>query len=136
MGSSGIVIIDQPIVDEKKTEIVEELEPNHEYSFLPSGLQGLNNQPENIVQAQYIVGYVDKINRIVVLNPLYYDYQKKLTEMEAKRKKITKKTELDGIDILTGGSSAEVDKCDEMDIILGEVTMELTQDDQNKGITD
>lgn len=136
IGSSGIVIIDQPIVDGKRTEIVEELKVNHGYSFVPSGLQGLNNKPENIVQAQYIVGYVDKINRKVVLNPLYYGYKKKLEEMEAKRKTITKKTELDGVDILTAGSSAEVDRCDEMDMVLGTITNELTIDDKNQEIND
>ena len=136
IGSSGIVIIDQPIVDGKRTEIVEELKVNHGYSFVPSGLQGPNNKPENIVQAQYIVGYVDKINRKVVLNPLYYDYQKKLAEMEDRRKLIQGKGELDSIDILTAGSSAEVDRCDEMDMVLGTITKELTIDDKNQEIND
>ena len=134
IGSSGIVVIDQPIVEGKRKEIVEKLEQNHGYSFEPSGLQGLNNEPENIVQTQYIVGYVDKINRKVVLNPLYYDYQNKLAEIETKRKLITQKTELDGVDILTAASSAEVDKCDEMDRVLGTVTKELVQGDKNQEI--
>jgi len=104
----------------------------HGYSFTPSGLQGLNNKPENIVQAQYIVGYVDKINRKVILNPLYYDYEKKLAEMEAKRKSISEKTELNSVDILIAASTAEVEASDIMDRVLGAVTNEKELDSKER----
>ena len=31
---------------------------------------------QSVVQPMYIVGYVDKVNAQVVLNPLYYNYEK------------------------------------------------------------
>jgi hypothetical protein len=76
IGSRSIVIIDQPIEDGKPVEIVTPLGSDDSRSFVPSGLQGLTNKPENIVDSKYIVGYIDKIDRKVVLNPLYYDYDR------------------------------------------------------------
>ena len=134
IGSSGIVVIDQPIENNKKKKIVEKLESKEGYSFVPSGLQGLNNKPENIVRAQYIVGYVDKINKQVVLNPLYYDYQKKLEEMEKRRSSIQKKDELNAVDIFIAGKNADIEKSDEADKVLSSIARDISKDEQEKEV--
>lgn len=72
IGRSAVVIIDVPINSNNQEEIiVEEIDPNYQINFLPSGLQGLNGRPEFIVKPEHIVGYIDKENKKVVFNPKY-----------------------------------------------------------------
>lgn len=74
IGSNAIVIIDQPMVDGVPVDISEELQGDEGYTFVPSGLQGLDNKPNYIVRPEYIVGYVNKNDKKVIFNPLYYRY--------------------------------------------------------------
>lgn len=77
IGSSAIVIIDEPIEEDGKIRtVVEPLAKDKKIHFAPSGLQGLNGKPRYIVNPQYIVGYVDKINKKIIYNPRYYDYER------------------------------------------------------------
>ena len=77
IGSSAIVIIDEPIEEDGKIRtVVEPLAKDKKIHFTPSGLQGLNGEPRYIVNPQYIVGYVDKINKKIIYNPRYYNYER------------------------------------------------------------
>ena len=72
IGSAAYVIIDEP----NGVEVLESLSEEETFSLVGSGLQGLDVQANNIVRSKYIVGYVDKLNRDIVFNPEYYDYQR------------------------------------------------------------
>ena len=74
IGKNAIVIIDQPIIDGNPMDITEELTGDEGYTFVSSGLQGLDNKPNYIIRPEYIVGYVNKLDKKVVFNPLYYRY--------------------------------------------------------------
>lgn len=77
IGSSAVVIIDEPIEEDGKIRtIVEPLAKDKKIHFVPSGLQGLNGKPRYIVKPQYIVGYVDKFNKKIIYNPRYYNYER------------------------------------------------------------
>ncbi len=77
IGREAIVIIDEPIEENgKRKSIVEPLVEGKKIHFCPSGLQGLAGKPQYIVNPQYIVGYVDKINKKIIFNSKYYDYDK------------------------------------------------------------
>lgn len=85
IGRDAIVIIDRPIKDGKFTNIVSKFSKEKEIPFSPSGLQGLNGRPEYIVDPKYIIGYVDKVNKKVIFNPKYYDYDRINAENEESR---------------------------------------------------
>ena len=72
IGEYGVVIIDQPLNDQKfPLDIVEK--NNTDISVLQSGLGGFEQDKlKYIVPSKYIVGYVDKHNHKVVKNPEYY----------------------------------------------------------------
>ena len=72
IGEYGVVIIDQPLNDQKfPLDIVEK--NNTDISVLQSGLGGFDQDKlKYIVPSKYIVGYVDKHNHKVVKNPEYY----------------------------------------------------------------
>lgn len=72
IGSAAYVIIDEP----NGVEVLESLSEEETFSLVGSGLQGLDVQANNIVRSKYIVGYVDKLNRDIVFNSEYYDYQR------------------------------------------------------------
>lgn len=73
IGSDAIVVIDNPIDENgRPINIVEDI--NKEIPFSPSGLQGLNGKPNYIIDPKYIVGYVNKRDKKIVFNPLYYKY--------------------------------------------------------------
>lgn len=74
IGTESVVIIDQPVIDGKKVDIVENIS-GQGYEFAASGLQGINGQPNYRINPKYIVGYVDKLNNKVIANPLYYNYE-------------------------------------------------------------
>ena len=76
IGREAVVIIDNPIGEDGKP--IDILEPigDREIPFAPSGLNGLEGKPETIVDPKYIVGFVDKRNKQVIFNPLYYDYDR------------------------------------------------------------
>ena len=81
IGKDAIVIIDQPInEDGKREEIVQRLDKNKEISFIQSGLQGLDEKPQYIIDSKYIIGYVNKRDKEVNFNPKYYEYEKYKTE--------------------------------------------------------
>ncbi len=87
IGSSAIVIIDEPCKDNRKEKIVKPLEKEEKIHFLPSGLQGLTGEPHYIVDTKYIVGYVDKENKAIIFNPRYYDYNRFQTQSSDNRPK-------------------------------------------------
>ena len=71
IGSSAVVIVKQPIVDNKLQEIVEFVPENtrKNANFAQSGMGGFESDgPEFYVPRKYIVGYVDKINQKVIYN--------------------------------------------------------------------
>ena len=72
IGRDAYIIIDEP----KDVDVLEPLQEGEEVNFAGSGLQGLDVQAHNIVRSKYIVGYVDKLNRKIVFNPEYYDYER------------------------------------------------------------
>ncbi len=74
IGTESVVIIDQPVIDGKEVDIVENIS-GQGYEFTPSGLQGIDGQPNYRINPKYIVGYVDKLNNNVISNPLYYNYE-------------------------------------------------------------
>ena len=76
IGRDAIVIIDEPIENEEIKKIVEPILIDKKIHFCPSGLQGLDGEPQYIVNSQYIVGYVDKKNKQIIFNPRYYDFKK------------------------------------------------------------
>ena len=77
IGSSAIVIIDSPKDENgKRMNIVRVRDQNEPINFSPSGLQGLDGKANYIIDTKYIVGYVDKINKKIVFNPNYKDYDK------------------------------------------------------------
>ncbi len=77
IGEHAIVIIDVPIdIDGRPMNIVRELKDSSSIRFSPSGLQGLDNKAEYIVDSEYIVGYVDKDNKKIIFNPKYKDYNR------------------------------------------------------------
>ena len=45
-----------------------------------SGLQGLDEKPQYIIDSKYIIGYVNKRDKEVNFNPKYYEYEKYKTE--------------------------------------------------------
>ena len=81
VGRSAIVIFE----GKRGDNIVENLEDKSSVNFNPSGLQGLNVEAEYVVKPKHIVGYVDKINKKVVLNPQYELYDE-LEERLSKEK--------------------------------------------------
>lgn len=87
IGSSAIVIIDEPCKDNRKEKIVKPLEKEEKIHFSPSGLQGLTGEPHYIVDTKYIVGYVDKENKAIIFNPRYYDYNRFQTQSSDNRPK-------------------------------------------------
>ena len=87
IGSSAIVIIDEPCKDNRKEKIVKPLEKEEKIHFSPSGLQGLTGEPHYIVDSKYIVGYVDKENKAIIFNPRYYDYNRFQTQSSDNRPK-------------------------------------------------
>ena len=84
VGRDAIVIIDQPIEDNKFKEIVEPKPEDMEIDFSPSGTQGLDNDANFYIDSKYILGYVDKVNRKVITNPRYYDYNNLMERMGRK----------------------------------------------------
>ena len=84
IGRDAIVVIDRPIEDGKLKEIVEPRPKDKEIDFGQSGLQGLDGDAEFFVDTKYILGYVNKRDREVVLNPRYYDYDKLSEKMGRK----------------------------------------------------
>lgn len=86
IGSSAIVIIDEPCKDNRKEKIVRPLEKGEKIHFSPSGLQGFD-EPHYIVDSKYIVGYVDKENKAIIFNPRYYDYNRFQTQSSDNRPK-------------------------------------------------
>lgn len=77
VGKDAIVIIDQPInEDGEKENIVGQNDKASKMHFIPSGLQGLDGKPKYLVDSKYIIGYVNKMDKQVIYNPKYYDYNK------------------------------------------------------------
>lgn len=74
IGTESVVIVDQPVIEGNEVNIVENFS-GQGYEFAPSGLQGIAEQPNYRVNPKYIVGYVDKLNNNVIVNPLYYNYE-------------------------------------------------------------
>lgn len=74
IGTESVVIIDQPVIDGKEVDIVEDIS-GQGYTFAPSGLQGISGKPNYRINPKYIVGYVDKLNNQVIANHLYYNYE-------------------------------------------------------------
>ena len=76
IGREAVVIIDNPIGEDGKP--IDILEPigDRKIPFAPSGLNGLEGKPKTIIEPKYIVGFVDKRNKQVIFNPLYYDYDR------------------------------------------------------------
>ena len=85
IGSHAIVIIDNPIDDNNKEKIVRKLEKDSKLGFTPSGLQGLDIKPEYIVDAKYVVGFVNKLEKKIVYNTKYYDYDRFKEENDNKK---------------------------------------------------
>lgn len=81
VGRDVIVIIDQPISEDGKTEdIVQALDTDKKIDFSPSGLQGIDGEAKYIVDSKYIVGYVNKRDKVVKYNSKYYDYDRFIQE--------------------------------------------------------
>lgn len=75
IGRHAIVIIDVPKdVDGSEINIVMPLTDASNINFNPSGLQGLNGKANYIVPSENIVGYVDKLNKKIIFNPRYKNY--------------------------------------------------------------
>lgn len=70
IGRDAYIIIDEP----RGEKILEPYDGN--LKIVGSGLQGLEVEARNIVRSKYIVGYVDKLNRDIIFNPEYYDYER------------------------------------------------------------
>ena len=81
VGSEAIVILE----GKRGEDIVEELEDKSSVNFSPSGLQGLNIEAEYIVRPKHILGYVDKRNKKVVLNPQYEKYDELKEKMDSQK---------------------------------------------------
>ena len=80
IGRYAVVIIDVP----NGVNVVQKRDKNIKINFVPSGLQGFG-EAEYIIPNKYIVGFVDKENKKIVLNPNYIEYEK---FSEQKRKTI------------------------------------------------
>lgn len=77
IGRDAIVIIDVPLDNiGNNTNIIENSNENKQMHFNPSGLQGLNKGASYVINPQNIVGYVDKLNKRIVFNPKYKNYEK------------------------------------------------------------
>lgn len=87
IGRDAIVIIDQPTSEDGKTEdIVQALDTDSKIDFSSSGLQGLDGKAKYIVDRKYIVGYVNKRDKVVKFNSKYYDYDRFIQEGKEKGK--------------------------------------------------
>lgn len=71
IGRDAVVIIDVP----KGVNVVQKRDKSIKIDFVPSGLQGYG-EAEYIIPNKYIVGYIDKLNKRIVLNPNYIEYEK------------------------------------------------------------
>ena len=109
IGRDAVVIIDDPIVDGKQKNIVEENNFETQINFSPSGLQGLDGKPNYIVKPENIVGYVNKKDKKVIFNPKYRNY-----------KTITESANNSVVDNVIEQMAQGVD-------VLGENTNEMTQ---------
>ena len=77
IGRDAIVIIDVPKdKNGKEIDVVRKTTPDDNLHFCPSGLQGLSGKAEYIVPTEYIVGYIDKLNKKVVFNPNYKEFDR------------------------------------------------------------
>lgn len=72
IGRDAVVIIDQPREGES---IVEKKPSDYAINFGASGLQWAG-EAEFLIRPEHIVGFVDKVNKKVVFNPEYYDYDR------------------------------------------------------------
>ncbi|MBR3511604.1 MAG: hypothetical protein IKN74_01420 [Clostridia bacterium] len=84
IGRDAIVVIDRPIEDRKLKEIVQPKPKDKKIDFSQSGLQGLNGKANFYVDTKYVIGYVNKRDKKVILNPRYYDYDKLSEKMGRK----------------------------------------------------
>lgn len=73
-GRDAVVIIDNPIEDGKRKQIIQPISNKQQIQISTQWKNSVRAQ--SVVQPMYIVGYVDKVNAQVVLNPLYYNYEK------------------------------------------------------------
>lgn len=81
IGREAVVIIDVPREENgSETNIVREKNSKEKINFDPSGLQGINGTVKYVVPPEYIVGYVDKVNKRIIFNPLYKDYVRFMVE--------------------------------------------------------
>ncbi len=79
IGSSAIVIVDQPIDENGRAQdIVEPIGDRKIGEFVQSGLSGFGAQggPNFIVDPKYIVGFINKEQLRIEKNTKYYDYKK------------------------------------------------------------
>ena len=69
-GEECVVVIDKPQQEESIVQKVEEADAPDIAS------EWICDKPKGVVDPKWIVGYVDKVNGIIVANPLYYDYDR------------------------------------------------------------
>lgn len=86
VGTDTVVIIDNPIEDGKRKQIIQQISSEQQIQIITQW-KG-NMRAQSVIQPMYIVGYVDKVHAQVVLNPLYYDYEK-LAQRMAKLPEVT-----------------------------------------------
>ena len=82
VGRDAVVVIDAP----KGENIIENNPYKDTMPFCPSGMQGLNAEPDYYIDTKHIIGYVDKKNKKIVLNPKYKDYEEVKERMESETK--------------------------------------------------
>ena len=84
IGRDAIVVIDV----ENGEDVVEDNPYMDIMPFIPSGLQGLNNEPYYYIDSKHIIGLVDKKNQEVVLNPKYKKYEELSEKMGRNSRKL------------------------------------------------
>lgn len=128
-GRDAVVIIDNPIEDGKRKQIIQPISSEQQIQISTQWKGILHAQ--SVVQPMYIVGYIDKVNTRVVLNPLYYNYEK-LAKRIAELPEITS-------DILTSAvrESEEQTKTSEINDRVAEIkSRQLERKEEKKIVQD
>lgn len=76
-GCRAVVIIDQPIVNDEGINIIQ---ASGKEMVTFTNAQIVKNA--GYVKPQFIVGYIDKENAEVIINPLYYNYEKMKAQLQ------------------------------------------------------
>ena len=126
VGRDAIVIIDQPIDENGRyVNIVRDKTDEDDIHISGSGLQGLNVEANYVVDKKYIVGMINKIDKEVVFNEAYYDYERFSKQKDDKSKTISAKeglrnaisqVGLEDVDKANKGMNVDIKKAENKDI--------------------